>query len=427
MLAVLTTTSAFAATAPANPVGDDGNPFDQGTIAISLTPQAQSDLLQFVNQSRVTLQQALTTGTGQDRQTQSETYLAAVKSVVVSSYGVQPRAELLLRVILNQALQLTGGIPSADGSYIQVPGVLAQAEYQNLLPIILSDSIQLALKYSANDQDAVTKNQLVDLPIAEVALERLQLAQRWERSVLELDLAAAFEKTVLQQWLNLMVSQDALHQAAFAVSITQVSQAVKSPASSDPGIEERSLRLLIQQTAAQVSQQLATQGSGVPMAGVTATALTPTQVAELTAQPNTLVDAQGQACIDVPSGNGAIGTALQQYSCGAGNGNQAWNVQSHGSTFSLAWGNGQTCLSVQDGAMSPLTPIVEAACDPTKLSQLFTLATLPDGSFIAQVVSSGLCLAVNNAQIGNGAQIVQQECTGAQNQAFQIAAWQSGN
>ncbi len=161
-----------------------------------------------------------------------------------------------MRMVLNQALQLTYGVPDESGHGISIPGVLAQSLNQGLLSVILENSIQLALSYADQDKSAVETDSLIDLPYVEVATKRLELAQNWMRSVLELDLAAKFGERALQQWLDMMNAQDQLHQAKYAAVITQVDQAltqaqsftgVQSPSQGDVlwGERERLARITI--------------------------------------------------------------------------------------------------------------------------------------------------------------------------------------
>ena len=223
-----------AASQPTSPAasptsGDQPNPFAEGTAKVTLTPEQMNDLKAYVDQSQATLEQALADAKGRDLAESSRVYLEAVKSVVQASHTAHPRTELLMRVILNQALALTYGVPKADGNGFEHEGVLAQTGYQDLLPVILKTSIELALQYVDQDRKAAKLGSLLDLPYAEVAQKRMILATQWTRSVLEQQLAASFGIESLQQWLNTMMTQnsgDQQHQAKFASEITDVQHAL---------------------------------------------------------------------------------------------------------------------------------------------------------------------------------------------------------
>jgi hypothetical protein len=202
------------------------NPFTQGTAAVHLSPAQIQSLVQYVNQSKAQLEQALIDAKSLGVEEAARVYLEAVKSVVQASFADRPRSELLMRIILNQALALTYGVPTADGHGIETPGVLSGSRYVDLLPAILRGSIEQALSYVEQDRQAIEAGVLTDLPYAQVAHSRLKSAQVWMRSVLSLDESARFGLAALNQWLSAMMSEDSLHQAKHADAITRVTRAL---------------------------------------------------------------------------------------------------------------------------------------------------------------------------------------------------------
>lgn len=204
-----------------------GNPFEAGTKTVKLSEAERDNLLQYVNQSRATLEAAIDEAKGKSLDLMRTIYSKAARRVVLDSFSSKPRSELLLRFMLNQALELTDGIPTADGKHIAKPGVLANSANRDVMVLILEDSIRLALEYVAVDLEAIQKSTLLDLPYVTAATRKLHLAKHWVSSVLEVELTEALLQKTLQHWLNTVAAADQLHQAAHAVEIRDIDEVLK--------------------------------------------------------------------------------------------------------------------------------------------------------------------------------------------------------
>lgn len=161
------------------------NPFEQGTVRVQLTDSERDNLMQYVNQSKAALEAALEEAKGRSLGDTARIYSRVIQKIVMESYAARPRAELLMRFILNQALELTYGVPNATGTRLVKPGILKDAVNTDLSTVILEDSIRLALHYVQSDFDAIRAQSPIDLPYIAMANTRLSLASTWADSVLE--------------------------------------------------------------------------------------------------------------------------------------------------------------------------------------------------------------------------------------------------
>ncbi|MGK5088655.1 hypothetical protein WDW86_13940 [Bdellovibrionota bacterium FG-2] len=64
--------------------------------------------------------------------------------MILTSVTQKPMSELLMRIALNQGLQMSFGVQTPDGKGIAEAGVLATMSNQDALTIMLEDSIALA-------------------------------------------------------------------------------------------------------------------------------------------------------------------------------------------------------------------------------------------------------------------------------------------
>src|SRR6185295_3494688 len=199
-LGALLLTLAAAILPAAAPAQD--NPFLSGTVKRLLTDDERKSLLQYADNSNAKLTAALEEAKGKSYEEIRGIYGKAIKAVVIESYKEKPRSELILRMALNEAMELTLGIPSTDGTGIAKPGILAKAANADLNTVILEDSIHLALSYYQDDRRAITEGQLLSLPYMQFAMRRLELARRWLTSVMEWNLQYELSMSVLGDWLS---------------------------------------------------------------------------------------------------------------------------------------------------------------------------------------------------------------------------------
>ncbi len=202
-----------------------GNPYADGTSGLVLTPAERESLLTYARSSRSLLEKALRDAEGLSLSDRLRIYRRAAISVVKDSYAAKPRQELLMRYVLNQALELTVGLPAADGTSIAQPGVLADTTNAALVAKVLKNSLALAVKYAADDLRALEGGKsLTELPFAELALERLTLARgAWLPGVLEFDLEYAMNLKVLTQFVATIGNDQELDRALYAEVILDIS------------------------------------------------------------------------------------------------------------------------------------------------------------------------------------------------------------
>jgi len=236
--AAQTPTSGFAAPAPT-----PNDPFSDGTRTVVLSHEERASLLQFADNSKAKLEKALRIADGESFEEQNRIYYEAIQKVVLESYKAKPRSELLMRIVLNQALELTYGIPEVvttynnDGSIhsirttgnMKTPGVLNGSMNRDLLTLILEDSVKLAIHYYKDDRKAIQEGSLLKLPYSALARDRITLAKnKWLASVLEWRYRYAFSVTALKHWLSTIANEEQLNRTYFAEEITEADDFIKA-------------------------------------------------------------------------------------------------------------------------------------------------------------------------------------------------------
>jgi len=227
--------------------GQSTNPFDEGVRGTALNAAQIASLQEYLDASKTALLKALDLAKGKSFRESNRIYLEAIKKVVMESYQNAPRSGLLLRFALNESLGLTFGIPSADGLSITVPGVLVNTSNQDLLTVMLEDSIGLALKYYQDDEQAVKNGSLLNLPYMSYAIDQLTLTRTWLESIPEYKLAYDLSRTSIQYYLNAAAKDDETHQKFYADEILDANQALsENPETppSDPKILMGKVRVL---------------------------------------------------------------------------------------------------------------------------------------------------------------------------------------
>jgi len=203
------------------------NPFQEGVKRVELTPQERNSLKAYANNSKTKLDRAMRDAEGKPLAEANKIYLLAIKAVVIESYQEKRRSELLMRMALNQALELTFGVPTEDGRNVEARGVLSDIGNTDLLTVILEDSIKLALKYYQDDREAIEKGTLINLPYITFAQTHLNLGKTWLSSVNEWSLQFALSKALLEQWQTTVLQEDHMSQVRIAEAILDVEDALK--------------------------------------------------------------------------------------------------------------------------------------------------------------------------------------------------------
>ena len=202
------------------------NPFKTGTQKIVLTEQDKATLAQYAYNSKSLLERALRAASGKPLEEVHEIYVEAIKQVVIESYADKKRSELLMRYALNQALQLTIGVPSANGKSILEKGVLSDVNNVDVVTAILEDSMHLAIRYYRQDHIAIQSGQLIKLPYIHFGNERLAMATKWSHSVHQPELLLQFQVKMLEQWMSTVANNEVLDRLKIAEAILDVDAAL---------------------------------------------------------------------------------------------------------------------------------------------------------------------------------------------------------
>ena len=183
------------------------NPFHEGTVEVKLTEEERVELKAYAENTKSILDKALHKAKGKLALETLHIYREAIYRTIPLSFEKKKHSELLIRFILNQALDLVDGTPHASGE-VREDGVLKNTSNKALTSAIYKNSIDLALSYYSKDMKAISEGTFKNTPYNKMASQRLQLAKKWAGGVLEQSLKLKFLKRVLEHWL-LTVSQRA--------------------------------------------------------------------------------------------------------------------------------------------------------------------------------------------------------------------------
>ena len=195
------------------------SPFGEGTGRIRLSAEEKQSLLQYADNAYSALRSALEEASGEDFKDANRIYSEAIQRVVIQSFSQKARQELMMRYVLNQALEMSVGLPNASAQ--SFGGLLAGTVNEELVTIVLEDSIKLAMQLYSDDRQAIQSGSVALLPIMEVAIKRLALSQKWASSIIEQEVLFDFQKMSLQHFLNTVVNANNLLKSTFAEEIVR--------------------------------------------------------------------------------------------------------------------------------------------------------------------------------------------------------------
>lgn len=205
------------------------SPYAEGVTYTPLTQAERDELRQYADASRVKLKEALEQAQGKTFDEANGIYRVALAQVVTTSYNDNRRSELLMRMALNQALELTTGLPGTPAGSPEATGILATIANSNLLTVILEDSIKLALKYIPEDQKALDSGSFAGLPYLQFSLERLIAARLWGAAITENAWQYRYYKAVLRQWFAVATHEAQPRRDAIAKELLTVDDLMKAP------------------------------------------------------------------------------------------------------------------------------------------------------------------------------------------------------
>lgn len=201
------------------PTAKSESPFSEGTGRLRLSPAEKMSLLQYAENAYSLMRSALEEANGKDFKEANEIYSEVIQKVILQSFAQKARQELLMRHVLNQALELTVGLPNAGGQ--SFGGLLAGTVNQELMTVVLEDSMRLAMQLYSDDRHAIQSGSIALLPVMETAVARLVLAQKWSTSIVEQEVAFDFQKMALQHFLNTSINANNLLKQAFAEELVR--------------------------------------------------------------------------------------------------------------------------------------------------------------------------------------------------------------
>lgn len=207
------------------------NPFSEGNEKRELTDEEIELLIPFIETSKALLTEARAEAAHLSPEKAAQRYYETIKEVVVASCQSRARRELIMRIVLNQALSLTFGIPQPDGGEPSVGGVLYGMRNPTLMTQVLEESIDLALSYYQSDREAAQKKSLLQLPYADFAEEKLDKAYQWHLGVLEPEAEWMFLRVSLEQWMSTLLREEVLDKTVFSFELLKAERGLKETAS----------------------------------------------------------------------------------------------------------------------------------------------------------------------------------------------------
>ena len=207
------------------------NPFHEGTEKKVLTDEESKNLLEYAENSRTKLEQALEDAKDVSMQEALSIYQQVILRVIQDSYKDKQRTELLMRYALNQGLDLVYGIPKIERGQItgwERYGVLIPIQNWELNVVVLEDSIKMAIEYYQDDKRAIESKSLVQLPFMRFAQDRLVLVRKWAAGVTESEFQYALTQAALYHWMSAAANEEQLSKAKFAEEITLIDRTLKS-------------------------------------------------------------------------------------------------------------------------------------------------------------------------------------------------------
>ena len=274
--------NAFAAPAAKVPLVDapavvqavDPEALAEGNIPIELSEARLKEIILFFKNSKADLIRLRKEAKGFGIGEANEKYVILLQKIVSGSYRLTEgaQAEFLMRVALNQALALVAEyyVPGKASGYVQKNGVIKRASNPVLKRLILEDSIELAVKYFQEADELTTESggQNYD-QMGQFAAQRLSLAAGWLDGVWEEGVRAHLIKTLLEQWLQVVLMEENLKDLKFGNESRLIAESFEKiklyPA--DYGSQERILTETLNSVLASLRQNESLSGVVVSGSG----------------------------------------------------------------------------------------------------------------------------------------------------------------
>jgi hypothetical protein len=212
---------------------DDSNPYQPGNETVVLTDAERNDFLAYVSQAKILIDQANALAAGKSVSEKRKIYTRASLDAVRAIANANTRTQLLSQMAINQAIALTIGVPTSDGSSIPVPGLLDgnDPRLEPVVETILEDSLRLAAGYLSTEAAGLQQPSFL-LPFADFAGWRLAYAQKWLILVKRAGFSpiSSYLNLALNQFMSVMLQPAQIERAKYAVQIEEVDAAINPKA-----------------------------------------------------------------------------------------------------------------------------------------------------------------------------------------------------
>ncbi len=169
--------------------------FSQGLVVRPLNEREIRDLEQYLDSSREKLEKALRQARGKTATEAITLYQKAILEVVPASNRTAGGLELLMRMSLNQGLDLVTGVPGEAR-----PAALRYSNNIGLKAQVLEGSIKLAIKFFMEPK-GLRDDSLSRLPFRELGWNRLHQTLRWWGGIEDSAVTLEFVERSLGHWL----------------------------------------------------------------------------------------------------------------------------------------------------------------------------------------------------------------------------------
>ena len=189
------------------------NPYKDGVEKIILTEQELEDIKSYVVNSKFLLEEALKKAEGKNINKQIVIYHSVIREVVLYSYKNKGYDELLMRMILNQSLELVFGVPKSDGIGYVKKGLLNNLVSDDLIVSILKDHIVMAKDNAKIDLESLESGDPFNVfSFNEVALKKLAMNVKWIAGIFSVELQNKVYQLAIDRFISTVKRDENLMQ-----------------------------------------------------------------------------------------------------------------------------------------------------------------------------------------------------------------------
>ncbi len=145
-----------------------------------------------------------------------------LKKIILESHANKKTTELLMRILINQAMVSVVGVYNETGTTLIQAPILPMGYYPGLKLAILKKSISLALKYYTHDQQWVRSGTYSSLSHSKAAFELLNERMIWAEHILDVPTEQKFLAQSLTLFQNLLALSPVDERNMFAEELVQI-------------------------------------------------------------------------------------------------------------------------------------------------------------------------------------------------------------